>query len=157
VLDKLDLDGTFHVFSAEFTGPEVQQRLTTLSARARGISKQEEQQMPPLRVASNFDGRFKLDNGSVSFRSLSFDVPGAVIQLAGTYNLRSEAIDMSGTFRMQSTLSNTQSGVKHWLLKPLDPFFKKDGAGFEVPIKLTGTRAHPEIGATVFHHQFTIH
>jgi hypothetical protein len=157
VLDKLDLDGTFRLLSSEFTSQEVQQRLTTLSARARGISKQEEQQMPPMKVASDLDGRFKLDNALVSFSSLSFDVPGAAIHLAGTYNLRSEAIDMNGTFRMQATLSETQSGVKHLLLKPLDPFFKKDGAGFEVPIKLTGTRSHPEIGATVFHHQFTIH
>jgi AsmA-like C-terminal region len=157
VLDKLDLDGEFRVSAAEFTSQSVQQRLTTLSARARGIDKDEEQRMPPMKVASNFNGRFKLDNGTVSFRSLSFEVPGADIRLAGTYNLRSQAMDMKGTFRMQSTLSDTQAGVKHWLLKPLDPFFKKNGAGFEVPITLSGTRDHPDIGASIFHHEFTIH
>lgn len=157
VLDKLDLDGQFSVSSAEFTSQNAQERLTTLSARARGIDKDEEQRMPPLRVASNFEGRFKLDNGTASFRSLSFEVPGAVIHLAGTYNLRSQAMDMKGTFRMQSTLSGTQAGIKHWLLKPLDPLFAKNGAGFEVPITLTGTRERPEIGASIFHHRFTIH
>ena len=157
VLDKLDLDGQFRVLSAVFTSENVKQRLRTLSARARGISKQEEEREPVQDVASNFFGRFRLDNGTVSFSSLSFDVPGAQIQLAGTYNLRSEAMDMNGIFRMQATLSQTQSGVKHWVLKPLDRFFEKNGAGFQIPIKLSGTRDHPEIGASVFHHAFTIH
>jgi hypothetical protein len=58
---------------------------------------------------------------------------------------------------MKATLSDTQSGIKHWLLKPLDPLFEKHGAGFEVPINITGTREHPEIKAEVFHREFTIH
>lgn len=157
VMDKLRLDGQFSVVSAEFTSKNVQQRLRTLSDRARGISKQEEQQQPLETVASNFYGRFTLDRAVTSFARLSFDVPGAAIHLSGTYNLRSEAIDMAGTFRMQATLADTQSGIKHWLLKPLDPLFEKDGAGFLAPIKITGTRDHPEIAATIFHRQFTIH
>lgn len=157
VLNKLQLDGQFSIVSAEFTSQEVQRRLLTLSERARGISKDEEAGQPQQTVASNLNGRFKMDNGLVSFSRLGFRVPGAAIDLAGSYNLRSGSMDMDGTFRMQATLADTQSGIKHWLLKPLDPFFEKDGAGFLVPIKITGTRDHPEIGTTIFHHQFTIH
>ena len=62
-------------------------------------------------MASNLNGRFKLDGGVVSFSRLGFSVPGAAINLAGSYNLRSEAMDMNGTFRMQATLADTQSGV----------------------------------------------
>jgi hypothetical protein len=157
VLDKLQLAGQFALASARFTSPEVQRRLLTLSDRARGITKQEEAQQPQQTVVSDLDGTFKLDNGIVTFSRLVFAVPGAGIKLAGTYNLRSGAMDMNGDFRMQATLADTQSGIRHWLLKPLDPLFEKDGAGFLVPIKISGTRDHPDIGATVFHHQFTIH
>lgn len=156
VLDKLQLDGQFKLAAAEFTSETVQRRLQTLSDRARGITKSEEQRQGAVTVASDLFGRFTLDHGEVKFAQLRFGVPGAAIDLAGGYNLRSEAIDMKGTFRMQATLADTQSGVKHWLLKPLDPFFEKNGAGFLVPIDITGTRDHPEIGAFVFHHRFTI-
>jgi hypothetical protein len=157
VIDKLRLDGRFAISSAQFTSPEVEHRLQTLSDRARGISKDEEAEQPPQRVASNFRGIFKLNNGVTSFSELSFSVPGAAIRLVGNYSLRSGAIDMNGQFRMQATLSDTQSGIKHWLLKPFDTFFEKEGAGFELPITIQGTREHPEIGAEVFHHRFTIH
>lgn len=157
VLDKLHLDGRFKLAQAEFTSPEVEHRLLTLSDRARGISKKEEQDEPPQTIASDFDGVFKLNNGVTSFSRLQFSVPGAAIHLTGNYNMRTQAIDFNGLFRMQATLSQTQSGVKHWLLKPFDKFFEKDGAGFEIPITVSGTRSQPEIGADVFHHRFTIH
>jgi hypothetical protein len=43
------------------------------------------------------------------------------------------------------------------LLKPLDRFFEKNGAGFAVPISIGGTRDHPSVGVTVFHKRFDIH
>ncbi len=156
VIDKLQLDGEFRLSSAEFASKTLQRHLQTLSDRARGITKSEEQQQGSVTVASDLYGRFTLDHGDVKFADLKFTVPGAAINLGGSYNLRSQAIDMKGTFRMQATLADTQSGIKHWLLKPLDPFFEKDGAGFVVPIDITGTRKHPEIGAMIFHHRFTI-
>jgi hypothetical protein len=57
---------------------------------------------------------------------------------------------------MQATLADTQSGAKHWLLKPLDALFRKDGAGFEVPLKIEGNRKHPELTVELFHHTFTL-
>jgi hypothetical protein len=158
VLDKLRLDGQFKIAHAEFTSPEIERRLLALSDRARGISKKEEQQgQGPETVASDFDGRFRLVDGVTDFSVLQFSVPGAAIQLKGTYDLRKQTIDMNGKFRMEATLADTQSGIKHWLLKPFDKFFEKDGAGFEVPITVSGSREHPEISAEAFHHQFTIH
>jgi len=157
VLEKLRLDGRFKLDHGEFTSPKVEERLLTLSDRARGVSKKEEQEEPPQTVASDFDGVFKLNGAVTSFSRLQFSVPGAAIQLKGTYNMRTQAIDMDGKFRMQATLSQTQSGVKHWLLKPFDRLFEKNGAGFEVPVTIKGTRSQPEIGSEIFHHQFTIH
>jgi AsmA-like protein len=159
VLDKLGLDGQFGLHSANFTSSQIQSRIETLSDRAQGISKKEAEQgqESPETVVSNLRGRFKLDNGLASFSRLSFQVPGALISLNGSYDLRSEKIDMQGIFRMQATLSETQSGIKHWLLKPFDPLFKKNGAGFQVPLVIQGTKDHPEVRTHVFHKQIDIH
>jgi hypothetical protein len=157
VLDKLQLDGTFGLLSAEFASKKVQLRIQTLSNRARGISKKEEGTEFPATVASNLRGQFWLKHGIAYFSQLSFDMPGAWISLAGEYKIESEKIDMHGTFQMRATLSQTQSGIKHWLLKPFDPIFAKNGAGFEAPLKITGTKDHPEIEAEIFHKQITIH
>ena len=156
VLDKLSLNGQFGLVSAEFTSPEVAQRLNTLSERARGIPKVHEAESPQT-VASDFLGTFRLSDGVASFSRLSFSVPGALMSLTGTYGLRSEKIDMRGTFRMQATLSQTQSGVKHWLLKPFDRFFEKQGAGFLLPIRINGTKDHPEFGVILFHREMILH
>jgi hypothetical protein len=40
------------------------------------------------------------------------------------------------------------------LVKPLDPLFKKDGAGTAIPISITGTRDEPVFAAIVFHKTF---
>jgi hypothetical protein len=37
-------------------------------------------------------------------------------------------------------------GVLGVLLKPADRYFKKDGAGTEVPIHINGTREDPKFG-----------
>jgi hypothetical protein len=38
------------------------------------------------------------------------------------------------------------TGWKSLLLKPIDPFFSKDGAGTEIPIRITGTQSEPHFG-----------
>lgn len=159
VLDKLRLNGKFRLLSATFTSEKVGERLNTLSNRAHGVSKKEQQEGQGMRgnVASQLEGVFKLENGVASFSQLSFSVPDAQIRMAGSYSLSSGQIDMGGVFRMKATLADTQSGIKRLLLMPLDPLFSKGGAGFELPIKVTGTRDHPSIQAEIFHREFTIH
>ena len=158
VIDKLQLDGHFALLSAQFASRKVQERLLILSNRARGISASEQESgQGPDMVASDFRGRFKLESGTANFSQLSFKVPGALISLAGSYGLQSGKIDMHGTFRMQATLSQTQSGVKQLLLMPFNKLFEKHGAGFEAPLDITGTKDKPIIGITVFHKTFTIH
>jgi hypothetical protein len=159
VIDKLQLDGRFAIPSAIFTSPKVEHTLTTLSLRARGIDRNEEskRRYKDSRVASDLSGVFKLKSGVASFSRFSFKVPGATVDLTGNFNLRSQQIDMKGLFRMQATLSDTQSGLKSLALKPLDPFFRKNGAGFQIPVSITGTRDQPVIEASIFRHKVTIH
>ncbi|MFL6354721.1 MAG: hypothetical protein ACJ74Z_23115 [Bryobacteraceae bacterium] len=156
VLDTLKLDGQFGIASAEFRERKLTERLQTLSEQAQGITKNEQKELPET-VASNFRGLFKLSGGIASFSRLSFTVPGAIVNLTGTYSLHSGLIKMQGTCRMKATLSQTQSGLKHCLLKPFDPFFRKQGAGFMLPIKITGTKDQPQFAVLFFHRERIIH
>ena len=45
------------------------------------------------------------------------------------------------------------TGWKSILLKPVDPFFSKDGAGTEVPVRITGTESEPHFGLDFGHKQ----
>ena len=91
-------------------------------------------------------GRFKLGRTEMSFSRLSFGVPGALIQLYGTFGLSNEQLDFHGAARTEAKLSQMTTGFKSVLLKAVDPFFKKNGAGADIPIKITGTREHPSFG-----------
>ncbi|WP_433966158.1 hypothetical protein [Tunturiibacter gelidiferens] len=37
------------------------------------------------------------------------------------------------------------------MLKPVDPFFKKDGAGAVIPVKVSGTKSAPKFGLDLGH------
>lgn len=150
VLDKLLLNGRFSLTAARFTSPLVQDKVDTLSNRGRGIKKNSAAEQDD--VASNFAGRFALNRGTLNLSTVSFSVPGARVNLHGWYGLKSEAMEFHGKIRLQATLSHLANGWKSLLLKPVDPFFKKDGAGAVLPIKITGTKADPHFGLD-FHHK----
>jgi hypothetical protein len=142
IADKLKLDGQFGIGAAKFTSLDVQNKVDKLSGRARGDTDDSDAES----VISNLQGRFILDNGNVTFTKLSFSVPGARIQLIGVYGLRTGAIDFHGTARMDAKVSQMTKGIKSFLLKAADPFFKKQGAGAVIPIRITGTRDNPSFG-----------
>jgi hypothetical protein len=145
VVERLRLAGQFDVSSGQFRDPQVQSRLGGMSARASG-----DPDARPANVASDFEGRFKLGDGILALSALKFAIPGATVQMAGTYGLRSEALEFDGTLRMQATISEAAGGgVKSVLLKVVDPFFKKKGAGTVLPIRVRGTREDPKFGLDV--------
>ncbi len=141
VIDKLYLDGNFIIGAARFRSLDIQKKVTTLSERARGQTEDD----PADRVVSNMRGHFLLNRGAATFSTFSFAVPGALITLDGAYGLRSEALNFEGTAQMDAKLSQMTTGVKHVLLKVVDPFFRKDGKTV-IPIRITGTRAQPSFG-----------
>jgi len=51
-----------------------------------------------------------------------------------------------GTAKLQATVSQMVGGIAGFLLKPADRFFKKDGAGTDLPIHISGTRENPQFG-----------
>ncbi len=144
VMTRLALDGQFGITAAKFTDTGVQGRMNDLSLRAQGRPKEIGEDMETF--ASDFHGRFRLKDGVASFSRLSFGIPGAQVNLDGDYGLKSGELDFHGTLRMQAKISQTVTGFKSILLKVADPFFKKNGAGSVVPIRITGTQDHPSFG-----------
>ena len=55
-------------------------------------------------------------------------------------------MNFTGQARTEARLSQMTTGVKSKLLRLVDPFFAKDGAGAVVPIRITGTKSSPKFG-----------
>jgi hypothetical protein len=139
VVQRLDLNGKFALMHVKFTSPDVQEKIASLSHRAQGDPKDTDTK----NVTAQLAGRFVLDNGILTLPRLEFDVPGAKITMDGRYTLQSGDIDFKGTAKMDATISEMTTGFKRILLKPVDPLFKHDGVGTELPIRITGTRGSP--------------
>jgi hypothetical protein len=110
-----------------------------------------DQNQAPADIASEMRGTFTFGSGKLAIPTLDFRVPGADIAVQGVYTLQGQALDFSGTARLDAHISQMVTGWKSLLLKPVDPFFAKDGAGTQVPIKISGTSSHPDIGLNFKH------
>lgn len=146
VVERLRLDGAFDLASAQFTDPGVQDKLAGMSARATGADPAD----APESVVTDLEGQFRLAGGSMTMSRLRFRIPGATVQLAGSYGLQSEVLNFDGTLRMQATISEAAGGgLKSVFLKIVDPIFRKKGAGAVLPIRVRGTRQDPKFGLDV--------
>jgi hypothetical protein len=145
VVDRMQLDGRFGLGNVEFTSESVQGKIDSLSRRGQGKPKN----LDITDQMSNLRGQFVMKNAKIAFSNLNFGVEGADISLAGSYDMDNGGLDFKGKLRLQAKLSQTVTGWKSVVLKPFDGFFKgkgNDGAGAEIPIKITGTREHPAFG-----------
>lgn len=145
IAHRLRLDGTFHIPEALFSNQKVQDRIDSLSLRSQGEPKLAAEHTE-VGIASELGGQFKLSDGLFHFPALRFDVPGTQADVTGQYSLDGEIFDFYGKLRLKAKLSQMMTGWKSILLKPVDPFFRKHGAGTEVPFKVTGTRSEPRFG-----------
>ena len=136
---RLKLDGSFNVQSAQFTDPETEKKITSFSRRGQGKPNDKDIQ----NTRFDLQGHFVLADGQATFSTLSFSLPGASLQLQGAFGLVSQALDFHGTIRLQAKVSQTTTGIKSLLLKPIDALFEREGAGTVLPIKITGTREEP--------------
>ncbi|HXW05125.1 MAG TPA: AsmA-like C-terminal region-containing protein [Vicinamibacterales bacterium] len=145
VLEKLRLEGNFALREARFANFDIQKRIDTLSRRGRGEAGEADGES----VVSNMKGRFKLDNGQLTFQQLTFGVPGASVRLAGTYSLTAETLDFRGDLLLDASLSETTEGWKAVLAKLAQPLFSRKGGGSRIPIKVEGTRDKPQFGLDI--------
>ena len=145
VTQKLGLSGGFTLRSIHFVNPEWQDKVDMLSLRAQGEAKQAKPGADD--VTSRMVGKFAMGGGKLHFSRLEYSLPGADINLAGIYSLDGNELDFNGKVRTKAALSNmVATWWKSWLLKPVDPFFRKNGAGAEIPVKISGSRGSPKFG-----------
>jgi hypothetical protein len=175
-LKKIKLRGNFGIAGGSFSQSSTQKGIDQLSAGARGekdISKdvqkhqnannknnnadnknenenenenKNKDQADPETVLTDLQGQVDVINGAASFADLSFRVPGAHARVHGTYNLINYKIDLRGKLRVDSQISNTTTGAKAFLLKVMNPFFKKKPKGEVVPVRIGGDYNHPTFG-----------
>jgi len=142
LIDRMNIDGHFGVGDMQFTNPKVQSKVDSLSRRAQGQPKNDE----ITGELAQLKGTFKMANSTIDMSNLVFAVDGANIDLAGTYQMDSGQLDFRGHLKMDAKLSQATTGIKSFFLKAVDPFFEKKGAGTYLPIKITGTKDHPNYG-----------
>lgn len=140
---RMKLSGSFTIQAATFGNPSMQQKIDELSMRAQGHPKQANAQDADL-VKSKMIGEFAQAEGIVNVSSLEYEIPGATINLNGRYTLEGNSFDFKGVVRTDATASEMTTGWKSMLLKAVDPLLEKNGAGLEVPITITGTKAAPK-------------
>jgi hypothetical protein len=150
VSKKIGLKGGFTLRQIHFTNPEVEDKVDMLSLRAQGDPKAAKPGAED--VHSQMVGQFVMADGKLSFSKLDYTLPGADVSLAGEYTLDGERFEFDGKVRTKAKVSQmVASKWKSILLKPVDPFFKKDGAGAVIPVKVSGTRSAPKFGLDLGH------
>ncbi|MGH9934999.1 MAG: hypothetical protein ACREAM_02065 [Blastocatellia bacterium] len=142
VREKLVLDGKFELSEAKFLKSTIQDQIDNLSRRGQGQPKNDGID----EVVSWMAGDFRLEDQTMMFRSLNFGVPGAAVDLAGNYDIDNDVLDFHGALRLQARMSQTQTGWKRWALRPVDPFFAKNGAGTFLRIQVVGSAKEPKFG-----------
>ncbi len=141
-LEKVKLRGNFGIGGGEFSHPNTPEGVNKLSAGAQG----EKETSDPETVMTDLTGKVTLTNGLAQFTALSFGVPGATAHLHGNYDLNNHKIDLRGQMQVRTKISNTSSGTKAFLLKVMDPFFKKRKTGEILPVRISGTYEKPSFG-----------
>jgi hypothetical protein len=151
------LVGDFGIDDGRFTKAETQKKVDNLSERAQGKKVDDKEKdkskgndpddEDSSRVISGLKGHVVLKDGVAMLTNISFRVPGAIAYMHGTFNLRNEKVDFHGVLQTDAEFSKVGGGgIKSVFLKPFDAIFKKKPRGAEIPVKLTGTYAHPEAG-----------
>ena len=134
------LEGTFAIHGAEFNDAQMQQKMDALSMRAQGKPKLANPQAAEV-VASSLTGKFSQADGVVDVSELNYQMPGAQVQMTGRVELAASTFEFHGKVRTEATASQMTTGWKSLLLSPFDGLLKKNGAGLELPVKMTGTRS----------------
>jgi hypothetical protein len=149
VQEKLKLKGNFLLEDAAFTSEKIQHDVGELSMRGQGQPKEAKDAGADVRSA--IESNFTMAGGMIALPNLKYTVPGAEIDLAGTYGVDGGTLNFKGTAQMQATVSQMVGGWKGMLLKPADKLFKRNGAGTEVPIHVDGTEQDPMFGVDFGH------
>jgi len=154
VEERLKLKGSFTLDDAQFTSTKIQSEVGVLSLRGQGLPK-EAKSGEGADVRSAMQSDFTMANAVIALPDLKYTVPGAEIDLTGTYGVEGGQLSFKGKAKTEATVSQMVGGWKGVLLKPADRYFRKDGAGTEVPVHVDGTREQPRFGVDLGRIKFT--
>ncbi len=73
--------------------------------------------------------------------ALQYQIPGALVLLDGVYSMDGNIFEFKGHVQHRGRRLADGDRLESWLLKPVDPFLKKNGAGLELPIAISGTKS----------------
>jgi len=146
VHQRMRLKGKFFLDEAQFTDAKIQDRVAELSLRGQGRPKDAKNKADAEQIDSAIQSDFTMAHGVIKFPNIAYTVPGADVNLNGTYTVEGGGVAFVGAAKMQATVSKMVGGWKGFLLKPADRFFKKDGAGTKVAIHIDGTGQSPHFG-----------
>jgi len=148
VPQKMELGGNVQLHEVRFNNPSIQDKVDGLSARAQGRPKDvaEVSTDKQAGVRSMMSAKFSLEHGLVNITDMHFEIPGALVLMNGVYSTDGNLFEFKGHVRTDATASQMVTGWKSWLLKPVDPFLKKNGAGLELPISISGTQGDVHFG-----------
>jgi hypothetical protein len=137
---KMRLEGTFAVLGAMLNDPKLQGQVDSLSERAQGKPRLANVTDAEV-VASSVAGRFSQADAVMTVRDLNCQIPGAQMMMNGEIRLVASTFEFHGKVRTKAMASQMTTGWKSLLLSPFDKMLQKNGAGLELPIKVTGTRS----------------
>lgn len=151
-LKKVRLTGDFGVAGAKFTNATRQEPVNELSESASGIkAKHDERDVEDERtVVSNLRGHVVVQSGTAKLSNVSFEFPGAVAEMAGTFELIPRTVDIHGSLRTTGSISDATTGFKAMMLKVATPFLKKKNTTI-VPFAITGNASNPSVGLDIAH------
>ncbi len=143
-MEKMRLNGSFVLEDAALTNAKFQNEIGELSLRGQGRPKDAKNAGAEVRSAIESD--LAMASGVITFPNLKYTVPGAEIDVKGTYGVDGGTLNFRGTAKTEATVSQLVGGWEGVLLKPADRLFKKNGAGTEVLIHIDGTQEDPKFG-----------
>ena len=148
VADRLSMQGKFNLQAIHFSNTQVQDKVDMMSLRARGKPREAKPGAPD--VNSQMNGIFSMHEGVIKLADLTYVMPGARVMLDGIYTLDGQTFDFHG--KVDTDVALSQMVDSRWLsllLRAAGPFFRREGGGAEIPVRISGTRSEPKFGLDV--------
>jgi hypothetical protein len=142
IRQRLQLAGEFAIREGQFLNASLREQIDKFSRKGQGQPTNANIDDVLFRM----QGDFALRDQNLTLTALRFDVPGADVAMDGSYDLAANQLDFHGTLKLKARVSQTMTGWKRWALKPVDPFFAKEGAGTFLHVAMGGTTASPKFG-----------
>ena len=129
-----------------FANAGVQGKVDELSRRGQGKPSDE----TIVKVPSDMRGGVRLRRQQLSLPAVVFAAPGRDHRRVGRLRpRRASSCAFRGVAKLDAAMSRTQTGARRFLLRPIDPLFRKRGAGTRLVVDVRGTRATPVVDLDV--------